>query len=234
MYGDFCWLLFATHFCSQWNIFAFGSGVQVYRQWGRPLTQKPTFIYWTGLDFAFHLPNGRPGSEWYFYADTLDWWGWFQAGVDCLLRCAAQSAIHVTSEIHSSVADASFGHQRIPTITPPSILSPLSSPLHISSRDLVSLVLLLCLAFQGSDIEHKKSFHILSDSVHAAFTMSPISIGPGALSELKDLSKWLSETTAMEQEQNNLFRCVDEARHSKVTPLLEKLGFKIKVSCLIF
>jgi hypothetical protein len=64
--------------------------------------------------------------------------------------------------------------------------------------------------------------------------MSPISIGPGALSELKDLSKWLSETTAMEQEQNNLFRCVDEARHSKVTPLLEKLGFKIKVSCLIF
>lgn len=61
--------------------------------------------------------------------------------------------------------------------------------------------------------------------------MSPISLDADAFLMMKELSAWLYETTQMEEEKRNLFRCVDEHRHAKVGPLLEKLGLdKIKVS----
>ena len=61
--------------------------------------------------------------------------------------------------------------------------------------------------------------------------MTPTSLDADAFLMMKELSSWLSETTQMEEEKENLFRCVDEHRHAKVGPLLEKLGFnKVKVS----
>lgn len=60
--------------------------------------------------------------------------------------------------------------------------------------------------------------------------MPPTTIDQKAFVKLKELSIWLSETNEFKEEQENLFRCVDEGRHAKVDPLLEELGFnKVKV-----
>lgn len=64
--------------------------------------------------------------------------------------------------------------------------------------------------------------------------MPPTTINQNALSQLKELSAWVSETNEFKMEQENLFRCSDEGRHVKVDPLLGELGFnKVKVNSYI-
>lgn len=58
--------------------------------------------------------------------------------------------------------------------------------------------------------------------------MARSSISPSALSKLKELASWL-QTAEMEEEEKNTFRCVDSDRHVKLLPLLDELGYRIKV-----
>lgn len=60
--------------------------------------------------------------------------------------------------------------------------------------------------------------------------MARSSISPSALSKLKELASWLQEeTTEMKEEEKNTFRCVDSDRHVKLRPLLDELGYRVKV-----
>lgn len=56
--------------------------------------------------------------------------------------------------------------------------------------------------------------------------MAPTPIYDEARTKLDELAAWLSETNKFQKHQDNLLRCVDEDRHVKVDPLLEKLEFK--------
>lgn len=47
-----------------------------------------------------------------------------------------------------------------------------------------------------------------------------------ARTKLDELAAWLSETNKFQKHQDNLLRCIDEDRHAKVDPVLEKLAFK--------
>lgn len=137
-------------------------------------------------------------------------------------------------DICSSVADASVGIKK-PVQHYPAIIAVafvhLPLPVSLQCRGFSSCC---SSAFLGLWLRVQDTIRLLFASLRLAFpTMSPTSISADAFTKMKDLSKWVSETTEVVQEQNNLFRCVDEARHAKVNPLLEKLGFdKIKVSRL--